>query len=181
MRKPVLSAAAVVIAFAAMTACGSGSDQKNDQPKSTATGTATAGVPTKPAAKELTASDAFKVLSGKVVSAKLSGVVTEDDDPNHLLGRPNQYTSKVTFTDSRIKVDDVVGAEPGSIGLGGAIEVFATAADAQARADYIQNVTKGMPALAEYDFVSGTVLIRVSHYLTPTQAADYKAVAAALG
>lgn len=35
--------------------------------------------------------------------------------------------------------------------------------------------------LAEYDFVSGTVLIRVSHYLTPTQAADYKAAAAALG
>ncbi|MFB7935502.1 hypothetical protein [Streptomyces sp. NPDC056049] len=179
MRKPALSAAALVIAFAAMTACGSGSDQKNDQPKNATT--ATAGVPTKPAAKELTASDAFKALSGKVASAKLSGVVTEDDDPNHLLGRPNQYTSKVTFTDSRIKVDDVAGAEPGSVGLGGAIEVFATAADSQARADYIQNVTKGMPMLAEYDFVSGTVLIRVSHYLTPTQAADYKAAAAALG
>ncbi|MFE3475116.1 hypothetical protein ACMZ5F_13580 [Streptomyces rhizosphaericola] len=179
MRKPALSAAALVIAFAAMTACGSGNDQKNDQPKNATT--ATAGVPTKPAAKELTASDAFKALSGKVASAKLSGVVTEDDDPNHLLGRPNQYTSKVTFTDSRIKVDDVAGAEPGSVGLGGAIEVFATAADAQTRADYIQNVTKGMPMLAEYDFVSGTVLIRVSHYLTPTQAADYKAAAAALG
>lgn len=179
MRKPALSAAAVVIAFTAVTACGSGSDPKNDQPKNTPA--ATAGVPTKPAAKELTASDAFKVLSGKVASAKLSGVVTEDDDPNHLLGRPNQYTSKVTFTDSRIKADDVAGAEPGSVGLGGAIEVFTTAADSQARADYIQNVTKGMPMLAEYDFVSGTVLIRVSHYLTPTQAADYKAVAAALG
>ncbi|MFJ8188889.1 hypothetical protein ACIQ8D_03665 [Streptomyces sp. NPDC096094] len=179
MRKPALPAAALVIVFAATTACGSGSDQKNDQPKNAIT--ATAGIPTKPAAKELTASDAFKAFSGKVASAKLSGVVTEDNDPNHLLGRPNQYTSKVTFTDSRIKVDDVADAEPGSIGLGGAIEVFATAADAQARADYIQNVTKGMPMLAEYDFVSGTVLIRVSHYLTPTQAADYKAAAAALG
>ncbi|MFD3442540.1 hypothetical protein ACFWU3_34190 [Streptomyces sp. NPDC058685] len=179
MRKPALSAAAFVLALAAMTACGSGSYQKNDQPRNTRT--ATAGVPTKPATKEFTASDAFKVLSGKVASAKLSGVVTEDDDPNHLLGRPNQYTSKVTFTDSRIKVDDVAGAEPGSVELGGAIEVFTTAADSQARADYIQNVTKGMPMLAEYDFVSGTVLIRVSHYLTPTQAADYKAAAAALG
>ncbi|MEU9705938.1 hypothetical protein [Streptomyces sp. NPDC047981] len=179
MRKPALSAAALVITFAATTACGSGNDQKNDQPKNATT--ATAGVPTKPAAKELTASDAFKALSGKVASAKLSGVVTEDDDPNHLLGRPNQYTSKVTFTDSRIKVDDVAGAEPGSVGLGGAIEVFTIAADSQARADYIQRVTKGMPMLAEYDFVSGTVLIRVSHYLTPTQAADYKAAAAALG
>ncbi|KQX47255.1 MULTISPECIES: hypothetical protein [unclassified Streptomyces] len=179
MRKPVLSAAALVIVLAATTACGSGSDQKNDQPKNATT--ATAGVPTEPTAKELTAGDAFKALSDKVASAKLSGVVTEDNDPNHLLGRPHQYTSKVTFTDARIKVDDVADAEPGSVGLGGAIEVFTTTADAQARADYIQNVTKGMPVLAEYDFVSGTALIRVSHYLTPTQAADYKTAAATLG
>ena len=34
---------------------------------------------------------------------------------------------------------------------------------------------------AEYDSVSGTVLVRVSHYLTPTQAADYKTAAAAMG
>ncbi|MER0243241.1 hypothetical protein AAHZ94_14670 [Streptomyces sp. HSW2009] len=115
------------------------------------------------------------------MSAKLSGVVTEDDDPNRLLGCPNQYTSKITFMDSRIKVDDVAGAEPGSIGLGRAIEVFTTGADAQARADYIQKVAKGMPMPAEYDFVSGTVLIRVSHYLTPAQAADYKTTAGALG
>lgn len=45
MRKPALSAAALVIAFAAMTACGSGNDQKNDQSKNATT--ATAGVPTK--------------------------------------------------------------------------------------------------------------------------------------
>ncbi|MFD8057972.1 hypothetical protein ACFXA0_20150 [Streptomyces cyaneofuscatus] len=179
MRKPALSAAALVMVFAATTACVSGSDQKNDQPKNATT--ATAGAPPKVSAKELTASDAFKALSGKVASAKLSGVVTEDDDPNHLLGRPDQYTSKVTFTDSRIKVDDVTDAEPGSVELGGAIEVFTTAADAQARADYIKTVTKGMPLLAEYDFVSGTVLIRVSRYLTPTQSADYKAAAAAIG
>lgn len=31
--------------------------------------------------------------------------------------------------------------------------------------------------LAEYDYVSGTVLVRVSHYLTPNQADDYEAAA----
>ncbi|MEW1761920.1 hypothetical protein AB0393_36155 [Streptomyces cyaneofuscatus] len=179
MRKPALSAATLVMVFATVTACVSGSDQKNDRPKNATT--ATAGAPAKESVEKLAASDAFKVLSGKVASAELSGVVTEDDDPNHLLGRPDQYTSKVTFTDSRIKVDDVADAEPGSVGLGGAIEVFTTAADARARADDIKNVTKGMPLLAEYGFVRGTVLIRVSHYLTPTQSADYKAAAAAIG
>ncbi|MGW1464846.1 hypothetical protein ACWCPT_10935 [Streptomyces sp. NPDC002308] len=179
MRKPALSVAALVIAVAAMTACGSGSDQKNDGPKDTAA--KVTGAPAEPAAKELTADDVFKTLSGQVASAELSGVVTEDNDPNHLLGRPNQYTGKVTFTDSRIKADNVAGADSGSVELGGAIEVFATAADSQARAEYIQTVTKGLPTLAEYDYVSGTVLIRVSHYLTPAQAAEYKAALAALG
>ncbi|AJF70443.1 hypothetical protein [Streptomyces vietnamensis] len=178
MRQPALSAAALVIALGALTACGAGSDQKNDETKNTGTASA---APTKAPTKALTASDAFKQLSGKVATAKLSGVVTEDNDPNKLLGRPNQYTSKITFTDSRIKAEDVAGTEKGSVGLGGAIEVFPTAADAQARADYIQSVTKGMPMLLEYDYVSGTMLVRVSHYLTPTQAADYKTAAAALG
>jgi hypothetical protein len=179
MRKPALSAAALVVVLSAVTACGSGGAGTSSQAEST-TGP-TAAAPTRSASRQLTADEAFQALSGQVASAELSGVVTEDNDPNHLLGRPHQYTSKVTFTDSRIDVDDVVDAEAGSVGLGGAIEVFATAADSRARADYIQSVTKGLPALAEYDFVSGTVLIRVSRYLTPTQAADYKATAATLG
>ncbi|MEV4943082.1 hypothetical protein [Streptomyces zaomyceticus] len=101
--------------------------------------------------------------------------------PRDRLRRPDQCTSKITFTDSRTKGGDVAGAELGSVGLGGAIEVFTTAADAQARADYIQKVTKGIPMLIEYDYVSGTVLVRVSRYLTPAQAADYQAGAASLG
>ncbi|MFB7591980.1 hypothetical protein [Streptomyces sp. NPDC056169] len=179
MRKRALYAAAFVIGLGALTACASGGDQKNTGRKSTTTAPVSAS--TKPALRPLTAGDAFTKLSAKVSSAKLSSAVTEDNDPNNLLGRPHQYTSKITFTDSRIKADDIAGAEPGSVETGGAIEVFTSAADTQARADYIQKVTKSMPALVEYDYVSGTVLIRVSHYLTPTQAADYKAGAASLG
>ncbi|MFB7359422.1 hypothetical protein [Streptomyces gardneri] len=132
-------------------------------------------------AKALTAGDAFTQLSAKVPTARLSGVVTEDNDPNNLLGRPNQYTSKITFTDARIKAGDVTDADPGSVELGGSIEVFTTAADAQARADYIRKVTKGTPMLVEYDYVSGPVLVRVSRYLTPTQAAGYKAGTESIG
>lgn len=124
------------------------------------------------AGKPLTASTIFAKLSVK--SATLSGTVTAADDPNHLLGRPNQYTSKVTFTDLRIKAADVSGTEKGAVERGGAIEVFADPADAKARAKYIQAVTKSMPALSEYDYVHGTALVRVSHYLTPDQATVYK-------
>lgn len=122
--------------------------------------------------KPLTASSAFTKLSVK--SATLSGVVTAANDANHLLGRPNQYTSKVTFTDSHIKAADVEGTDKGDVSRGGAIEVFGDAASAQARAKYIQTVTKSMPVLSEYDYVHGVVLVRVSHYLAPDQAAVYK-------
>lgn len=129
------------------------------------------------ASKPLTASSAFAKVSATVSTAKLSGTVTAENDPNHLLGRPNQYTSKVTFADSRIKASDVSGTDKGDVERGGAVEVFGSEADAQARAKYIQAVMKSLPALAEYDYVHGSALVRVSHYLTPTQAAGYKSAA----
>ena len=133
------------------------------------------------AATPLTASTAFTKLTTTVPTAKLSGTVTAANDPNHLLGRPGQYTSKTTFTDTRIKAADVTDSTKGSVDLGGAIEVFTDPATAEARAKYIAAVTKSMSALAEYDYVHGSVLVRVSHYLTPAQAAGYKSAAASLG
>ncbi|MFC8433369.1 hypothetical protein [Streptomyces sp. NPDC057253] len=148
---------------------------------STSDSSSTHDTKTGPAAsRPITASSAFSGVSARVSTAKQSGTVTAANDPNHLLGRPNQYTSKVTFTDTRIKASDVSGSEKGALERGGAIEVFADASDAKARADYIQSVTKAMSALAEYDYVHDTVLVRVSHYLTPDQAAEYKAAADAL-
>ena len=126
------------------------------------------------ASKPLTASTAFEQISGKVTTAKLSGTVTAANDGNHLLGRPGQYTSKITFEDARIKASDVEFTKKGDVERGGAIEVFASPDDAQARAKYIGAVTKSMPMLAEYDYVHGTILVRVSHYLTPDQAGVYK-------
>jgi hypothetical protein len=134
-----------------------------------------------PASQPLTASTALQQITAAVPSAKLSGTVTAANDPNHLLGRPNQYTSKTTFADSRIKAADVSGTKPGDVERGGAIEVFGSPDDAETRAKYIQAVTKSLPALAEYDYVHGAVLVRVSHYLTPAQAAGYKSAADGLG
>lgn len=148
--------------------------------KTSTTSTDNAGKPTATSSK-LTASTAFTKLAAKVSTAKLSDVVTAENDGNHLLGRPGQYTSKIDFTDSRIKASDVEYTKKGDVDRGGSIEVFADPTDAAARAKYIQAVTKSMPALAEYDYVQGTVLVRVSHYLTPTQAAEYKTAADGIG
>jgi hypothetical protein len=174
-----LSTAAAALLLATLAACSSnsGSSSSNQQ-----TSNGKAGSSATPAAgKPLDAGGAFTQISGKVSAAKLSGTVTAANDPNHLLGRPNQYTSKVTFTDSRIKASDVEGTERGDVERGGAVEVFGSPSDAQIRAKYIQDVTKSMPALAEYDYVHGTVLVRVSHYLTPSQAGQYKTAVDAIG
>jgi hypothetical protein len=103
-------------------------------------------------------------------------VVTATSDPNHLLGRPGGYTSKTTFADSRI-----TGQSGTGVSAGGEVEVFATNAQAVARARYIQRLEQAAPLLGtEYDYVVGPALLRVSGILTPAEAAKYKVALAAV-
>ncbi|MFE4549664.1 hypothetical protein [Streptomyces sp. NPDC056785] len=161
MNRTLITTTAAALLLGTLTACSTTAQDSNDKGGAVDT-------------KSLDAAGAFSRLSGKISTATLSGTVTAENDPNKLLGRPNQYTSKITFTDSQISADDVTGTDRGDVSRGGAIEVFGSPADAVARAKYIQAVTKGMPALSEYDYVHGTVVVRVSHYLTPKQAAVYE-------
>lgn len=171
-----LTAAGAAVLLATLAACGSSSSGSSDSGnKASNAGAAPA------ASKPLDAGTAFTKLAAKVSTAKLSETVTAATDGNHLLGRPGQYTSKIDFEDTRIKASDVQGVEKGDVTRGGSIEAFANAADAQTRAKYVEAVTKSMPALNEYDYVHGTVLVRVSHLLTPDQAAAYKTAADSLG
>jgi hypothetical protein len=90
-------------------------------------------------------------------------VLTAASDPNQLLGRPGGYTSKSEFADSRMTGE----AGPG-VAAGGSVEVFADHAGAVRRARYIQGIVQAAPVLgAEYDYVAGAVLLRVSGQLTP--------------
>lgn len=130
------------------------------------------------ATQQVNAATALKTISTTVSTAKQNSTVTAANDPNHLLGRPGQYTSKVTFADSRVSKADAAGFKAGDVELGGAVEAFASPADAAARAEYIESVTKGSGALSEYDYVHGSVVVRVSRFLTPAQAKQYKAAAA---
>lgn len=173
-----VSAVAPVVALLTiltlLTACG------NAPAKSPADAHEPARASTRTNARSATASTAFRAMSAQVRTATLTGTVTSENDPNHLLGRPGEYTSKVTFSDSWVQASQVTGADPGAVERGGAIEAFANPSDAKARADYIRTITKSSPALAEYDYVHGSVLVRVSRYLTPKQAAAYETAAAEL-
>lgn len=173
---PTLAAAAVVLLTA--TACSSAGS--TTAVPSANTPAATASAPPK-AAPPKDANAVIAALLKAVPTGKLGTVITEANDGNHLIGRPGQYTSKVTFTDSRIKAGDVMSNDPTDVGFGGAVEVFANAKDAQTRAAYIQAIVKSMPALLEYDYPHGNVVVRVSHLLPPSQAAEYDKAAAALG
>lgn len=171
---------AVAIALTAVALAGCSSSKTSTPAAAPPVASAQPAAPS-PAAKAVDAAQAVSALTKTVTAAKTGTTITADTDPNSLLGRPGQYTSKVTFTDSRVKASDVDGLKPDDVQRGGAVEVFASASDAQTRASYIQTVTKSLPAAAEYDYVHGTVLVRVSHYLTPAQAGDYDKAAANLG
>jgi hypothetical protein len=94
---------------------------------------------------------------------------TASTDVNQLLGRPGQYVSKTAFRDTRIpdQSTDI------NLDDGGSVETFASATDAKRRYDYVDSVAK-TPLFAEYHWLRGTTLLRVSHRLTPEQATDYE-------
>ena len=91
-------------------------------------------------------------------------IFTAETDPNRLLGRPDQYTAKVDWTDQRAS------------GVG-TIEVFPNAASLQARQQYAEQVSKTDGALAQHIVANPgrLALMRLPHDLTPEQAAAYEA------
>jgi hypothetical protein len=74
-------------------------------------------------------------------------------DPNQLLGRQGEYTSKVNW-----------GQYQDS-----SIEVFASGDDASARNDYLSGFSSGLLGDG-YDHQSGAALLRLSRSYTPSQA-----------
>lgn len=123
---------------------------------------------------EATADQVVSRLTAAIPSASAGAEITAENDPNKLLGRPNGYTSAMTFTDSRVPAEER-GPDPLSTSNGGKVETFETADQAQQRADYINQIAEAAPALAgEYNYVSGTSIVRVTSTLTPDEAAEYE-------
>ncbi len=173
-----LSLTATAAALLALAACSSSA--KTASSDSAPSGASTTATTTAATPASLNATQVMAKLTTLVPQAKQGLIVTAANDSNQLLGRPNEYTSEVYFTDSRVPASDTQFDKPGDVDLGGAIEVFPNAALAAGRVKYIQALG-AVPMFAEYDYQAGDAVIRVSHYLTPAQAADYQKAAKTLG
>lgn len=103
---------------------------------------------------------------GKIV------VYTEETDSNNLLGRPNQYTSKVNFADNRISQEYVEENDA----KGGTIEVFNNKTDMKKRKEYIEQISNSSSMFAQYIYSKGNILLRLEKDLTPEQAQEYEKI-----
>ena len=129
----------------------------------------------------LTAEQVTQKLAEKIPTVSLTKTYNAQDDPNHLLGRPNGYLTKTAFADSRIPADQLP-EDKTQTEHGGGVEVFPDAAGAKARMDRIQEIAKSLGGMInEYDYVKGGVLVRVSKLLTPDQAKEYETALSAIG
>lgn len=96
-------------------------------------------------------------------------VYNESNDVNKLLGRPNQYISKVNFADKRLEQFDLKNNPDGAT-----IETFNNTTDLNARKEYLESIMKASPVFTEYMVVNGNYLLRLSKDLTNEQVNKYK-------
>jgi len=109
------------------------------------------------------------------IKAQVSSVVkvvsiTENNDPNDKIGRPNGYTSAAVLYEKSVSCSEL-GAS-----CGATLEVWASESQTKARAAFIQKALTDMPALGtEYDYIRGSALLRVSGEVKPSVATKYNA------
>jgi hypothetical protein len=117
------------------------------------------------------ATDAAVKLEGGVSSIAKAVEITEENDPNDLIGRPGSYQSATVFYDSRIECDDDAVVD---VSCGAKVEVFDGNTAAEKRRDFLEVVVENMGGLvSEYDYLDGNVLLRVSGKLKPSEAEEY--------
>lgn len=145
-----------VISVMLLSACGSSTSSKPEEKKPT------------------NAEEVVQALKSAGLPIGEIKVFDASSDPNELLGRPGQYTSKVNFIDTRVKSEGKTNIDVIS---GGSVEFFDNKDDAQARFEYVSTISKKMGGMfVEYDYLEGKVFLRLSKELTPEQAKEYENV-----
>ncbi|HEX2348209.1 MAG TPA: hypothetical protein VHI51_07215 [Ktedonobacterales bacterium] len=161
---------AVIVLAGALLLSGCGGGAASASATATPKATATPAVPH-------AGQSADQIVAGLKAKGLPIGDVftyTAANDPNNLLGRPGQYVSKDNFKDTRISSTDA-GADI-EVSDGGAVATFANPTDAQKRFAYLQSIsTSGNALFAEYEYLDGDAILRISSQLTPDQAQAYSA------
>ncbi|MBE3205137.1 MULTISPECIES: hypothetical protein [Parafrankia] len=128
-----------------------------------------------------TAEQVAIMLANSGLPLRTTVVYTAQNDPDALLGRPGGYISRIAFTDTRVSASEIAGAPADAIERGGAIEVFHAPEVAQARGAALSAPSAGGDPAAEYTFVQGRIVLRLSLILTETMAAGYQAALGRIG
>jgi hypothetical protein len=149
----------ILTAIAILALAGCGTSNVASKAKATA--------PPKP----LTATQAATALQAKVPDVTKVVTITENNDPNNMIGRPNGYVSAAVMVDKTLPACDSTAF---GVDCGATVEVWPTVADATTRGKYIHAVLSGGgPLGSEWDFVKGDTVLRVSGNLKPSQAGIY--------
>jgi hypothetical protein len=152
----VLVAISVV---ASLAACGtSGTSQSAPPAPAPASSSVSLPLPTAGAAGSRSPICGPADLVARRMGMKDITVYTDLTDPNHLLGRQGEYTSKVEWTTD---------------GETSGIEAFADTTDAELRYAYLRLLR---PPIGDgYDYLYRAALLRLASIYTPAQAAALKA------
>jgi serine/threonine protein kinase, bacterial len=121
-----------------------------------------------PASTAQNAADSIRAVIPEVTKTI---ALTEDNDVNNLIGRPNGYAAATVLVDSRAQCP----SDGPGVDCGATIEQWPSTEAAQKRADYIQAIGKSLPTMSEWTTVKGNLLLRVTGKLKPSAAETYKA------
>lgn len=97
-------------------------------------------------------------------------VYTEETDTNQKLGRPGEYTSKVSWGDTRYPESMIEDPDFATV------EVFENQEDLETRKAYIESVFEAMPATKQYVYAVDLALLRLDYALTPQEAEEYSKI-----
>jgi hypothetical protein len=172
--KKLLAIALSVCAVFTLASCGH-TTKTNTTPAPTQSSPASVAASSAPSSAQQP--EAAKITDAESVVTALADaglpidniiVFTAETDDATLLGRPNQYTSRVKFADTR--ADQAKDTSP----TGGCVEFFNNSADADARYKYLDEIIKSIPMFAQYLYLTDNVILRIDGDLTPEQADEYK-------
>lgn len=153
---------AITLAFVALSGCKQQQSESNVSPAQEVTAS-------------LTALSVVEALKQSGLAVEGIAEVTPENDENQLLGRPNQYISKAFFYDAAHPVNEAEFIDPVHT-----VEVFSEEADAKARKDYVELVTKDTPFLIQYQVLEGKILLRMNKAMLPAEVSEYEAALKAL-
>lgn len=167
----LLAASALSVALFASGCGGDGADSPTGQASMTGaaptTSASSQATPTEAPADDQDATAVAEQIKQPTTTKIVT--VTEDNDPNDMIGRPNGYVTAAVLYDSAATCTEL------GIECGATVEVWPDDAAAKARSDYIQVILKDAPVLgSEFHTINGPVLLRVDgKQLKPSAAKPY--------